>query len=392
VTERQLQDLIGPKFEVIRVLFWYAVRRERCGDADLFGAILNLIKREFYVPRSDEIFRHLSASKMFTHGSPRAVALAGPYIHWGQGQSVDTQGLVSKWVGGISVAPRTKEVARSVVDTLLQIAANPHLRPLIPSDIWSWLNVRPSLPPGCGGLSWGRDRDVIRTVRALGDIEILVSYLILIWSKSRLLDSDGYAEIQISICEDFKGIDMGHHRAELIQRLDSISINQPSAAITEFFWRRTRGQYQEFKRVLQEVDQKATETLNRMPSSFIFLSMLTPVGLYRIIHLHVCPASPVSVTSCLGRLALFEINRVTYSLSIPLLFPCALPVGLEQSQFYLNIYHSECAGRKTCYYVLGFFCLRTYIFYHQVATAIPRCMSSPSIMEQKSLRDQSGTC
>jgi len=110
-----------------------------------------------------------------------------------------------------------------------------------------------------------------------------------------------------------------------------------------------RDQFQEFQWVLREADRKATEILNRVPSSFIFLSMLTLMGLHRTPpHLPVCPASPVCVTSLLGRSS-FEINRLSYSHSIPLLFPCALPVDLEQSQFYLNIYHPRCVSRETCY-------------------------------------------
>ena len=330
-----LQNLLGPKSEVIRLLFWYAIQQERRGDTDLFDAILNLTKRNFYGPCSDEPLRHLSAWKMCIYGSPRAVALAGPYIHWGQGQSVDAQGLVSRWAARISAVPRTEEVAGSVVDTLLQIAANSDLLPFIPPDAWSWLNERPFLPHDCRGLFSGCNRNTVRTVRALGDIGILTSYLIVIWSRSRLLFSDDFAEMRISVREDFGGIYMSYQRAELIQRLDSILINQPSgrsgATHTGFFQRGTMREYQEFKRILQEVDRKANEILNRMPSRCIFLSMLTLMGLHRtLLHLHVCPASPVSITSRLGGLKLFETNRLSYSYSIPLLFPRALPVDLKQ--------------------------------------------------------------
>jgi len=249
---------------------------------------------------------------MCTYGSSRAAVLAGPYIHWEREQSADAQGLVSKWAEGISVAPRTEEVAGSVVDTLLQIAANPYLRPYIPANAWSWLNERPSLPPTCRGLSSGCDRDIVRTVRALGDIGILTSYLITIWSEWRLLNYRDFVEMQISIRQDHKGIGVCYHRTELIQRLDFIIINQEPPRPTILFRgytlhqlhernllrERMRYQYRELKKALQEMDREATEILNRMPSSFIFLSMLTLMGLHRTLpHLHVCPASPVSVTS-----------------------------------------------------------------------------------------------
>ena len=73
---------------------------------------------------------------MFTHASPRAAVLSGRYLCWRQEQSPDAQDLIFKWVAGISVVPHTEELAESVVDTLLQIAANPHLRPSIPADIF----------------------------------------------------------------------------------------------------------------------------------------------------------------------------------------------------------------------------------------------------------------
>jgi len=303
VTESRLQDLLWPKSEVIHPLFLYAVRRERRGDTGLFDAILNLTKRKFDGSHSHEPRLHLSASKLCAYGSPRAVALAGPNINWGRRRSVDDQGLVSRWVAHISAVPRTEEVAGSVVDTLLQIAANPYLRPFIPPEAWSWLNERPSLPPVCRGLSSGCDRDIVRTIRTLEDTGILTSYLITIWSEWILLNYDDFFEMQISVYEDFKGIGMGYQRAELIQRLDSILISQPSGSsgaifAADFWRRRMRGQYKEFKRALQEMDQKATEILNRMPSSFIFPSLLTFMDLHRIpLDLHVCPSSPVSVTA-----------------------------------------------------------------------------------------------
>jgi len=383
VTESRLQYLFELSSEVVHLLFWYAVREERRGDTGPFDAILSLTKRESDGSCSHEPLWDLSASKMCTYGSPRAAVLVGPYIHWGQEQSADAQGLIPKWAAGISVAPHTEEVAGSVVDTLLQIAAIPNLRPFIPANAWSWLNDRPSLPPSHRGLLWGCNRDIVRTVRALGGIGILTSYLIVIWPQCIFVDDDGFAEIQISVCENFKGISMGYHRAELIRRLDSILVNKPSrrsgVTLAYPFFPGTTRKYREFKKALQEMDQEANEILNRMPSSFIFLSMLTLMGLHRtLLHLHVCSASPVSVTSRLGRLT-FEINRLSCSHSISLLFPCALPVDLEQSQFYLNVHHSGCASRETCYslfcHVLESPCLRTYILYRPRKTCTIRSAS-----------------
>ena len=328
MTKYQLQYLFGLSSEIVHLLFWYAVQEEQDGNTGPFDAILNLTKRESNGSCSHEPLWDLSASKMCTYGSPRAAVLVGPYIHWGQEQSADAQGLISKWAAGISVASHTEEVAGSVVDTLLQIAAIPHLQPFIPAHAWSWLNDRPSLPPTCRGLKSGRDRGVVRTVRALGDIGILTSYLIMTWSEGILLDYDCFAEMRTSVCEDFKGIGMGYHREQLIQRLTFVlNLRRPGDNLKIWFPPGGAGYlYRELREVLREMDWEATEILNRMSSSFIFLSMLTLMGLHRtLFHPHVCPASPVSVTSHSGRLTSFEINRFVFPVPYQCCFRALFP-------------------------------------------------------------------
>jgi hypothetical protein len=261
--------------EAIGPLFRYAVHQERCGDTNLFDAILRLTRREFnglVAPR--ELLGQLSVSKMCAYASPRATILAGPCIYWGQDQSVDAQDMISKWLAAISVAPRTKEIAGSVVGALLQIAANRDLRPSIPAEVWLWLNERPPLPSACRGLFPGSYRDVVQTVRGLDDIGILTSYLIITWSEWNPLDHDGLAEMRMSCREDFKGIEMGYHRAELIQRLDYIlgELEQrPGRPYVhhsdDWLWHHEvgdhslvmRDEYGQLKRILEEVDQEATE-------------------------------------------------------------------------------------------------------------------------------------
>ena len=246
---------------------------------------------------------------------------------------MDVQDLVSKWVTGVSVVPHTDEVAGSVVDTLLQIAANPDLRPSIPADVWLWLNERPSLPPTCRGLSSGSDGGIVRTVRGLDNIGVLTSYLIMIWSEWKLLDYNDFIEMWVSVREDFNGIGVGRYRAELIQRSGYIlgELYRRSRRLDVDLedgelWREKvgpssrvmKGRYREFKRMLEEVDQKATEILNRKPHSFILFSLLTFImDLHRItLHVHVCPASPMSITLHIGRLMLFEIDRCLFTFRI----------------------------------------------------------------------------
>ena len=176
-------------------------------------------------------------------------------------QPVDAEDAIPKWVAAISVAPRTEDVAASVVDALLQIAAERDLRPFIPADVWLWLNERPSLSSGCPGLHRGDGGDVVRTVRGLNDIRVLTSYLIVVWSEHpRYLDSEGFVEMEVSAREDFNGIGMGCHRVELIQWLDYI-LGEFDRKLGWY----SRYEYRKLKRILQNVDQEATEILNRMP-------------------------------------------------------------------------------------------------------------------------------
>jgi hypothetical protein len=242
---------------------------------------------------------------MFTHASPRAIALVTPYLDLGSEPLSDAQDLIPKWAAAISMAPHTEEVVEGVVDTLLQIAANPHLRPSIPAEVWLWLNKRPSLPPVCRRRRLGDDRDIVRTVRGLNDIGILTSYLIMIWSEWEPLNSDGFAEMRTSVREDFNGIGMGCHRAELIQRLDYVLGELNRWPEHHHDSPVMKDQYGQLKKMLQELDREATEILNRMLHNFISLGPLTLMDLHRIpLYLHVCPASPVSIASRLGTLGI----------------------------------------------------------------------------------------
>ena len=198
--------------------------------------------------------------------------LATPHLDLQRESSSLVPDLVPKWVAAISVAPHTEEVARNVVDALIKIAANPYfnLRPLIPADVWLWLNDRPSLPFESRSHSEGRDRGIFRTVRGLNNVGVLTSYLILFWPQDY---NGGLAEMEMSVREDFNGIGASRHRAEVIQHVDCIVGGSG-------WWPGDprRGQHEEFKRILREADQEATEILNRMFHSFILLGLLTPHG------------------------------------------------------------------------------------------------------------------
>jgi len=238
-----------------------------------------------------------------------AITLVSPYLDWSSHHF--NQNTVTRWSSAVLTTlavPHMEEAHRGVVITLLRIASVDTLRRYIPVSIWSWSYKQTSSPPPW--LIHGvRTRKVLRQVRALGDIEILKSYLLLVWfiSWGSFKDS-AVPEVCTSIREDFNGIGMGHHRKELIERLSNVLWELEwdediwcSAAVTSFGIWTPKKQYRRLERVLLEVDREATNILTRTPSGFaILLDLLTLVDTYRIsLDFYVQPPSPMSVTSCL---------------------------------------------------------------------------------------------
>ena len=192
-----------------------------------------------------------------------------------------------------SADPYADDVDRGVVDTLLRIASIDALRQHIPVSIWLWSNNQTFLLPAW--LGWYmRRQEVVRQVRALGDIEILKSYFLLVWLDWRHLYDSALTEMCTSIREDFSGTGMGHHRGDLIERLDHtlgqldrgpeylkmrLKKHRPDLRLadTEI----AKGQYRELKRVLLEVDREAMQTPTRTPSRFVILfDLFTSMDIY----------------------------------------------------------------------------------------------------------------
>jgi hypothetical protein len=295
-------------------LFRYAVHQERCGDTNLFDAVLSLAERGLDGWRWED----LDVWDTFAYASPRAMVLLAPNMNLSWRSLPDSQDVISKWVAATSVAPHTEEVARNVVDMLMQLVPNYYLKPLIPAHVWLWLNERPSLPPAYMRRWSGGDFDTIWTIRGLNDIGILTSYLLLTWSEWESPGPSRFYEIRMSIREDFNGIGMGFHRAELIQRLDCILGGLDRGYELGSHLRTMKDEYGQLKRILQDVEA-------RTPHNFIFPGLLTLTDLYRIpLHFHVCPASPVSIISHLERstsrdepLYLFPFHIIVFSMRSP---------------------------------------------------------------------------
>ena len=197
----------------------------------------------------------------------RVIILTLPYIRR-DAYALDPITVVSRWIAAASVVPYS-EVDQNMIEALLVISP---LHPDIPVNVWAWLNKRPSLPPKSRGRSVASRDHVIRHIRRLGDIEILKSYFLLVWSEWQLHWEDCLMEMGMSIREDFGGIGMQGHRDDLINRLDFIyeELGQNLDHFRRYRWRvdeddlqHMKEQYRRLKDALLVVDKTAMGTLTR---------------------------------------------------------------------------------------------------------------------------------
>lgn len=298
------------KRKAISALLPYAVWRERDGQPEMFNTILDAARASRPVL---SMWHHTNqfVSTLLSEASLRAIVLVSPHIPWyhltGRGD------LVRWWAATVSEAPYTEEVVRSMVATLSQITHQDKLVPYIPIDIWLWLTRRPSSQL----ISWrhylGTSGFVVKAVQALKDIEVLKSYLILVWSEWDSLTSNGFDEMCTLIGEDFGEIGMGHHRADLIQRLDHVlgqldrgleHLKQHNSEFDEDGLRRAKDQYRRLRDTLLKTN---IEAIARTCYPVItLLSILTQVDIHRIPR-NVCvrASSTMSIDSRLEPTTLF---------------------------------------------------------------------------------------
>ena len=168
------------KRKAITALLPYAIQQERDGQPKMLDIFLGAAR----VSKEWEFMWHRVGEYtggLLREASPRAVVLVLPYIRWDWLKY--RKDWIKRWAWAVSGAPDTERVAQSVVNTLLQIASKEKLLPHIPINTWSWLTKRPHLPAICLGRSVGTCAHVVKAVRELGDIEILKSYFLLVWSE-----------------------------------------------------------------------------------------------------------------------------------------------------------------------------------------------------------------
>jgi len=202
------------------------------------------------------------------------------------------------WITSASVLPYTDDVCQSVVDTLLQMVYDDELRPHIPVAAWDWLKKRPLLRPECWGLTLGTDYNVIQTVRELGDIELIASYLFIVWSEWSSLDLQGFTAMLSLIREELGGIEAIGHRADLIQRLDYVQSRWELRPRRLETWRKRR--YGRFKGALLELNEESMKILTGMSCGVItYLCLPTYACTGRMsLYFHVCSSSSVSIIVC----------------------------------------------------------------------------------------------
>ena len=345
-------NLILRKRKAISALFLYAIYLAQDGQQGMADAFLR-VSRASNSNHREFMWRHVGPYIVPLVGKPTTpsldsiIILASHRVPWNNKRvNKDT---VARWAAATSAIPYTEEVGQSVVDALLQIASVDSLRPHIPIGIWAWLKRRPSPPPECSGLWKGIIEDVVCHVRTLGDIEILKSYFLFVWSEWYPIKypwQDGsLQEMLTSIQKDFSGIGMGHHRKELINRLDHI-LGQLDLGLEHLKLRKptlqdgnvrvAKEQYRELKKLLLEVDGEAVDTPTRASLRLVLFGLLTPTNPYRILlNLHVRFASPVSIIShlyarsYLHGLAALPVYQLSYFL--------ASPFRLLTAQIYLDV-------------------------------------------------------
>ena len=332
----RVEDLgrVGSKRKAIVTLFPYAVWRERCGDHRMVDAYLGIVK----IPGSP-VFLIDPIATLFGEANPdppnRVVTLMSPYAEWGSQWFRGSE--VTRWGAAALAVSYTEEIGQSVVDALLQIASVDNLQPYIPINIWAWLKKQPPLPPVCGGRSNGTRGNVVRRVRVLGDVEILESYFLLVWSEWNAVHREGFIEMRASIREDLGGIGMGRHREVLIKRLDYVLgrldrglgyLKQDDPNLDGDHIPTAKTQYGELRELLLGADEGALKVLTRMPFRLINLAQYTHSSGLRVhripLDVRLCPPSPISVVVCPRLPFLAPPAQYFICTRVPLFYPFRL--------------------------------------------------------------------
>ena len=163
--------------------------------------------------------------------------------------------IMQRWIEAASMLPYTDDVGESVVDTLLQMAFRDGLRRHIPVEAWGWLKKRPILHPKCQGLKFGASPEVFQSVREVGDLELVTSYLFIVWSKWGWSYPEGSIAVLEFIRSGLRGVEGAGYRADLIQRLDDVISQMHSDSSTSPEVAGYIALYTEFKTALEGANE-----------------------------------------------------------------------------------------------------------------------------------------
>ena len=171
--------------------------------------------------------------------------------------------MTELWMKAASVVPYTDDVGGSIVIALLKMAPSDELLSHIPLVAWDWLNKRPVLPPEFVALLPGTKKSVVQTIHQLGGVELIASYLHIVWSEERRLWDEDMSVMGRLIREELSGIGAAGHRTDLVRRLDYIllQLDQGQGRLS------TKEDYEGLRRGLLEVDEEAMNILTGMSSS-----------------------------------------------------------------------------------------------------------------------------
>ena len=302
MAETEDQYSLWCKRKAITTFLPYAVRRERNGQPEMLDAFLHAARAS---RESGFTWCRIkrSTGALLQEASPRAVILMLPCIPWTWLRA--REDLIRCWASAASVVPYTEEAAQNVINMLLQIASEDKLLPYVTINVWRWLTKRPSLPSVCRGRDVGATARVVDAVRDLKDVEILKSYLLIIWSEWDSLLFDSFCKMRTAIREDFGGVGMGHHRADLGRHLDHVLgqvdrglgyLEQHNPNLNEGFLQAMKYQYRTFRETLLETDIKA---ITRTPYPILLIPyVLIRAYMHRISHnIYVRGSAPMSVAS-----------------------------------------------------------------------------------------------
>ena len=264
--------MLWSKFKAISALFPYAARLAQGEQREMFEVILHVSSK---LSSRGFMWRRIGTSiiSWFHESSPpslnHAITIGAPCADWTR--DLYTQVAVARWAAAVSATPYSDAVCQSAVGALLLIAYNNTLRPQIPIEIWALLKRQPLLPAICRGRMWGTTQDVVRHIRGLGDIELLKSYFLLVWSEWNYLFFDGLGEMKEIIREEFCGIAMLRDREDLTERLDHVLrqlnrgveyLQQHNPQIREDHITLPKFQYEQLKETLAKKDREAMKTLS----------------------------------------------------------------------------------------------------------------------------------